>query len=188
VCKVGLTAQHSLKERKRLAVKWWAGPKQVVNLLLGHIGEVEGSRITGERWRSGRQHRTAEGLAGVVRRLGDTAADGGGSLGAGEDDEELVGDERCRRSVASHAVLVRREQVAATCGEQRLSCGGAALGEAEVLRLFGGAVARSGAGRREGGGAKAEARRLVVSRRRSSGVVQVELTTARRWCAGVLPE
>ncbi|KAL6997346.1 hypothetical protein U1Q18_007471, partial [Sarracenia purpurea var. burkii] len=60
------------------------------------------------------------------RRKG--AADGGGSLGAGEDDAELVGDERCRRSVASHAVLVRREQVAATCGVQRLSCGGAALG------------------------------------------------------------
>ncbi|KAL6978429.1 hypothetical protein U1Q18_020096 [Sarracenia purpurea var. burkii] len=71
-----------------------------------------------------------------------TAADGGGSLGAGEDDEELVGDERCRRSVASHVVLVRREQVAATCGEQRLSCGGAALGEAEALRLFSGTVGR----------------------------------------------
>ncbi|KAL6980455.1 hypothetical protein U1Q18_022093, partial [Sarracenia purpurea var. burkii] len=60
-----------------LAVKWWAGPKQVVNLLLRHIGEVEGNRITGGRWRSGRQQRTAEGLTGVVRRLGDAAASNG---------------------------------------------------------------------------------------------------------------
>ncbi|KAL6976016.1 hydroquinone glucosyltransferase [Sarracenia purpurea var. burkii] len=74
-----------------------------------------GSRITCGRWRSGRQQWTAEGVAGVVRRLGDAAAGNGaggrqqrtaeGPWARGEDDEELVGNERCRRSVASHAVL-----------------------------------------------------------------------------------
>ncbi|KAL7002587.1 hypothetical protein U1Q18_003739 [Sarracenia purpurea var. burkii] len=88
--------------------------------LLSRVGwtEIRWAELSGWGWRrlgnaaaGNGAVEAAEGSSGQRRVLmksssakgTDEAADSEGSLGAGENDEELVGDERRRRSVASHA-------------------------------------------------------------------------------------